>query len=413
MNLTHINTQYIHDAAEQYGTPLYLYDFGAIKDNIDRLSAATTSFKLRYAIKTNPNPHILRWLKKHVESLDVSSSGEVQHAINNGWHGNDIAFTGPAKTKRDFEIALDNNIKSLVVEDLSEAVLLNDIAKERGVIARILIRIAPYAAEKNFGIRLAGRPTQFGIDESLLPAVLDEIRQMEAISLEGFHIYSGSQCLNDEALAEHFQNMWHLFKEAASWWGQPINELVFGAGMGIPYHDNESALTLNTLPAVIEKIEREMQTALPGVESYIEVGRFLVGTAGLFITEVVRLKESHGIKIALCNGGMNNNLVACGHMGGISHRHYSMINASAQSEEKQQYRVVGPLCTAIDTLAHRIELPILKEGDLLAVGCSGSYGPTASPLLFISHPLPKEVAFDSHEDIQEYIDVSWIQLYSV
>ncbi|MGH1486938.1 MAG: hypothetical protein ACRBCI_12015 [Cellvibrionaceae bacterium] len=400
----------IQRAAKEYGTPLYLYDLDSVKENIAKLRSAVADFKLRYAVKTNPNPYLLRWMKDHVESLDVSSSGEIAYAVENEWAGDALEFTGPAKTRKDFEIALDNKVKSIVVEDLTEIELLNNIAQERGELARILIRIAPNAAEKNFGIRLAGRPTQFGIDEDRLEDVLNEIRPMSFVSLEGFHIYSGSQCLDDEALAEHFMNMWLLFKRAIEWWGQPINELVFGAGMGIPYHDGDSELLLDKLPEVINTIREEMKRIIPEVECYIEVGRFLVGTAGLFVTEVVRVKESHGSKIALCDGGMNNNLGACGHMGGISHRHYSMASIPARSDEVEQYKIVGPLCTAIDTLAHRINLPELKEGDLIAVGCSGSYGPTASPLLFISHELPAEVAFHSQSEDKNFADFSWIKL---
>jgi diaminopimelate decarboxylase len=400
----------IQEAAKQFGTPLYLYDLDAIEKNIHQLKSAVGDFKLRYAVKTNPNPHLLSWMKGRVESMDVSSAGEITQVVNNGWSGDDMEFTGPAKTRIDFEIALDNKVKSIVVEDISEIILLNDVAQTRKEIARILIRIAPNAAEKKFGIRLAGRPTQFGIDEDRLESVLQQVKSLESVSLEGFHIYSGSQCLDDEALAEHFDNMWILFKKAIAWWGKPINELVFGAGMGIPYHDGDKELTLSKLPECIRNIRQEMNDVNPGIDCYIEVGRFLVGTAGLFITKVVRVKESHGAKIALCDGGMNNNLGACGHMGGISHRHYSMMNASARSEDVEQYRIVGPLCTAIDTLAHRVDLPVLQEGDLIAVGCSGSYGPTASPLLFISHHLPKEVSMNSQSDDNNFVDVSWIKL---
>lgn len=407
MDLSQIDRDAIKKAAKTYGTPLYLYDVERMQANVDLLREHCSGFKLRYAVKTNPNPFIIEQMKGWVDSMDVSSSGEVTHVCEHSWQGSDIAFTGPAKDRKDLEIALDNNVRSIVVESMDEAKLLNAVAAERNVTARILIRIAPALAEKNFGIRLAGRPTQFGIDEDKLEESFSEIRELKNLSLEGFHIYSGSQCLDDESLAEHFSNMWAIFKQAIALWGGVVNELVFGAGMGIPYHDNESELTLSLLKPVITSIEAEMQS-YPAIDCFIELGRFIVGTGGLFITEVVRVKESRGSNIAICNGGMNHNLGACGHLGGVSHRHYSMVNVSNDTgTDVQRYRVVGPLCTAIDTLAHRIELPTLEKGDLIAVGCSGSYGPSASPLLFISHGLPQEIAFKPSES--RYIDVNWIR----
>lgn len=410
MNFDDFSFESVKQAARTFGTPLYFYDMGVLACNIKKLKEAAKGFKIRYAVKTNPNPFILNWLKDHIESVDVSSAGEVKHAINNGWSGEKIEFTGPAKSDSDLELALENNVGSIVIEDLSEAVSLNAIAGKRGVVARALIRIAPSLAEENFGVRLAGRPTQFGVDQDRLPETFEEIRKLSNIKLAGFHIYSGSQCLNDQSVADHFASMWSIFQEAMQLWGETVDELVFGAGMGIPYHDGDTSLTLEQLPVVAEKIIDEVKSSAPGAECFIEVGRFLVGTAGLFVTEVVRVKESRNSKFVICDGGMNNNLGACGHLGGISHRHYSMVNLSSSDGEEEKYRVVGPLCTAIDTLAHRVKLPKVSAGDLIAVGCSGSYGPTASPLLFIAHDLPKEAVFSKERNpVGESLDVSWIK----
>ncbi|WP_226663471.1 hypothetical protein [Microbulbifer aggregans] len=410
MNFEEFTFDSVSQAARKFGTPLYFYDMGVLGCNIDKLKQATKGFKIRYAVKTNPNPFLLNWLKDHIDSLDVSSSGELKHAIGNGWSSDKIEFTGPAKRDSDLVLALENNVGSVVIEDLSEAISLNDIAREKGVIARVLIRIAPSLAEENFGVRLAGRPTQFGIDQDRLSEVFAEVKKLKHVELAGFHIYSGSQCLNDESIADHFVSMWSVFQEAIQLWGEPINELVFGAGMGIPYHDGDTSLTLDSLPDVASKIIEDVKKISSDIECFIEVGRFLVGSAGLFVTEVVRVKKSRNSNFVICDGGMNNNLGACGHLGGISHRHYSMINLNSLGGEEETYRVVGPLCTAIDTLAHRVKLPKVSVGDLIVVGCSGSYGPTASPLFFIAHDLPKEVVFSrERESTGELKDVSWLK----
>ncbi|AJQ93846.1 alanine racemase [Gynuella sunshinyii] len=411
MNFEGYPLEPVREAGKHFETPFYLYNLDILETNIETLRQATQGFKLRYAVKTNPNPMILNWMKNRVDSVDVSSSGEIILARKQGWQGCDIEFTGPAKTAKDLQLALREQIHSIVIEDLSEAELLNDIARQQGVTARILIRIAPALAEENFGVRLAGRPTQFGVDEDKLPQTLSALQQLTHLHLAGFHIYSGSQCLNDESLANHFANMWAIFQQAMQLWSQPIEELVFGAGMGIPYHDSDNSLKLTHLPAIAQQIREDIASRNLSIECFIEVGRFLIGTAGLFVTRVVRVKESKNTLIAICDGGMNHNLGACGHLGGISHRHYSMINLTGSDKSVEKYRIVGPLCTAIDTLAHRIEMPKISTGDLLAIGCAGSYGPTASPLFFISHALPTEILYTQKEQTNDgFIQADWLTL---
>jgi len=404
----------VKEAAESFGTPLYLYFPDLIQERITRLKAACPEFGVRYAVKTNPNPWLLKWMQGRVESLDVSSSGEVKKALGAGWQGQDIEFTGPAKTRKDLELALAAQVHSIVVEDITEAQLLNDICREQGKRTRILVRIAPMLAEEKFGVRLAGRATQFGVDEDKLSEFFRQVDALENVWIDGLHIYSGSQCLDDDAMVKHFNSMWATFKKALSMLDKPVSELVFGAGMGIPYHDGDPSLSLAPLNECVNAIQQEIRALGFPVRCFVELGRFLVGEAGLFVTEVVRVKESRDNLIAICDGGMNNNLGACGHMGGISHRHYSMrlVSQSSRASDTQRYKVVGPLCTAIDTLAHRIDLPTVAAGDYIAVGCAGSYGPSASPLYFISHGLPKEVVYHGGSEAA-FEEITWLSEHAV
>jgi len=405
----------VRQAVEKFGTPLYLYFPELIASRMAFLRQNTSGFKLRYAVKTNPNPWLLKWLYGKVESLDVSSSGEIDLALSAGWEGKDLEFTGPAKTRSDLDKALDAGIRSIVVEDFSELQLLDELSAARDVVTRVLVRIAPAMAEEKFGVRLAGRPTQFGVDEDTLGAFFQQAAELSHIKIDGFHIYSGSQCLDDEAMATHFTTMWRVFSETIKAFGQPISELVFGAGMGIPYHDGDNHLSLAGLPEAIAEIQHELTELGNPLACYIELGRYLVGEAGLFITEVTRVKNSKGTDIIICDGGMNHNLGACGHLGGVSHRHYSMrvlpqaFNDNGGLDmDTQTYRVVGPLCTAIDTLALRVKLPVTSAGDLVVVGCAGAYGPSASPLFFISHKPPVEAICETISGTAQFENVSWL-----
>lgn len=400
----------VQNAVKEFDTPTYLYDLDAIESRIQSLHRQCPKALLRYAVKCNPNPFLLTWLKNRIASLDVSSAGELRLALDCGWDASRLAFTGPAKTEDDIRYALSVNIRSLVVEDESELRLVSRCAIDQGVTARVLIRIAPQKAEEKFAVRLAGRTTQFGVEEALTPDLMALCSVLGGIELAGLHIYSGSQCLDGSAMAAHFVNLWEAFKRHSQAATQPLDEFVFGAGMGIPYHDGDVPLDLSHLANVWPNIALAAAEYSSAARLYIELGRYLVGEAGYFLTRVVRIKNSKGQAIAICDGGMNNNQGACGLLGGIGHRHYSMINASAEKDRPaQSYRIVGPLCTAIDTLAHNISLPELKVGDVVAVGCSGSYGPTSSPLFFISHKMPREVAVTCTNGTPVLQDYTWIK----
>lgn len=395
--------------ADSFGAPLYLYIPDLIEQRVELVRKACSGMGIRYAVKTNPNPWLLDWFRSRIESLDVSSSGELDLGLQQGWKPADIEFTGPAKTVADLRKAVEAGVGSIVVEDLSELRLLNEVAGELQQQVRFLVRIAPRQAESGFGVRLAGRVTQFGVDEEDLPDFIAAAKAMKNVRLDGFHIYSGSQCLDDEVMAAHFESMWTLFQQAIRLYGEPVSELVFGAGMGIPYHEGDETLTLDGLAPVTGRIMAEIAALDFKVKAFVEVGRFLVGEAGFFITRVIRVKSSMGKPVVICDGGMNHNLGACGHLGGVSHRHYKMAlikTTSAPSEETFNYRIVGPLCTAIDTLALNIRLPEVIEGDLIAVSCSGSYGPTSSPLFFISHAQPREVVHSLDGKLAK--DITWL-----
>lgn len=400
-----------HQAAERFPTPFYLYDFSKIEQQIAALSSATHGvFAIRYAVKTNPNPALLSWLRGRVQSLDVSSIGEIRHTLRTGWLASELEFTGPAKTEAELVEALELGIGSLVLEDEDEVRIVARWAAQHGRRVPILLRISPQAPENRFAVRLAGRPTQFGIDEEVLERVMDLVLSSPSLELVGFHVYSGSQCLDGVTLATHFRDIWDLFCRAGRSMSAGVKELVFGGGLGIPYHEGEEPLSLGPLADVTAEIARDLPQKFPNARAYVETGRFLVGEAGLFVTRIVRVKESRAVRIGVCDGGMNHDLGACGHLGGAAHRHYALRNLSATAERSREtVRLVGPLCTAIDTLALRVDLPELKAGDLVGVPCGGAYGPTASPLYFIGHAFPSEVRLVEREgENSSFEDVSWL-----
>ncbi len=383
-------------AARDFGTPCYVYLMDEVRERVDQTrSAFGGRFRISYAVKSNPNPGLLRRLGGVVDLLDVSSAGEIVRAVGCGWAADALSFTGPGKTRRELETAVDAGIGEVVVESVDEAELLNAVAQAAGRQQRILVRIAPQRMPRGFGVSMSGKPTQFGIDEEEIDSAIDTIRRLANLDLVGLHIYSGTQCLKPEAIVDNYQIFIDIFGRVCNAHGVSPQRLVFGSGIGIPYHEGDQPVDL---AAVAEMINPRLDTLKSGrlfskTDLVLETGRYLVGEAGFYVTRVVRRKQSRGVEIGICDGGMNHHLGAAGHLGSVVQRNYRMfkLGVGRDQEAERTYTLVGPLCTTIDTLARQVKLRGLEAGDLIAIHCSGAYGVTASPIHFISHRPPKEI----------------------
>jgi diaminopimelate decarboxylase len=393
--------------ARRFGTPYFVYFLDEVRDRLDMLREAFGDrFLISYAVKSNPNPTILNWLRGFVAALDISSGGELRRALAAGWTTDRISFTGPAKRHWELVDSVAAGVAKLVLESVREAEDLNVVAKEAGCIQPVLLRVAPASLPRGFGVNMAGKPTQFGVDEEDALDAIREILRLDHLRLIGFHAYSGTQCLDATAVGENLGNFARIFRALARTADIHPDALVFGAGFGIPYHEDSGTLNISAVARAMAPVfdELDSDSRIAGAKLYLEMGRFLVGEAGLYVTRVTRLKQSRGNEIAICDGGMNHHLGACGHLGSVIHRNYRIFKVSGEiSHPNRRYELVGPLCTSIDRLGHAIELPELHEGDLLAVHCSGAYGLTASPVNFISHEPPREFAVEG-ADIREITD---------
>jgi diaminopimelate decarboxylase len=377
--------------AAAFGTPAYVYLEDRIVERLAALEGAFGAwFGLSFAVKSNPNAHLLKWLHGRVPYLDVSSGGEFAKALEAGWDAGALSFTGPGKRDAELRATIGAGLGELVVESLDEARRADGIARMLGLRQDVLVRIAPDRVPKGFGDQMAGRPSPFGVDVEVAAETLAEIMALPGLRVAGLHIYSGTQCLKPAAIAENWRIFMGIFGDLCDGAGLCPETLVFGSGLGIPYHPGDEALDLGL---IAEQIGGELDIFLnryPGVKAVLELGRHLVGEAGFFVTRVVGIKESRGTRIVICDGGMNAHLAASGHFGMVLRRAYAMhVVGGLGPEEKVD--VVGPLCTSIDRLGTGVVLPRLEPGDLIAIHASGAYGPSASPVGFISHPQPIEI----------------------
>jgi diaminopimelate decarboxylase len=386
-------------AAREHGTPCFVYFLDDIRERVNELKRAFGErFHLSYAVKSNPNPELLRRLREHVHLLDVSSGGELERGLRTGFPAEALTFSGPGKRNPELEAAVTHRIGGIIVESVGEATRLAEIAARRAETANVLVRISPSELPPGFGVRMSGKPTPFGIDEEEIDEALAEILALERIRLLGLHIYSGTQCLRPEAIAENIGIHARIFRGLAVRHDLTPELLVFGSGFGIPYHEDDVPLDVRLVAEkaspVLDALREDRR--FRATRMVLEMGRYLVGEAGFFLTRVVSQKRSRGTDICICDGGMNHHLGACGHLGSVIPRNYRMFKVSEDPTPaaSQEYDLAGPLCTSIDTLGRRVKLPRLEVSDVIAIRSSGAYGVSASPIHFIQHPPPRELLIE-------------------
>ena len=369
-------------------TPCYLYDRERIAARVRDLRARLSPrVRLHYAIKANPMPALVCAMARLTDGLDVASGGELGVALDSGMDPEHISFAGPAKSEA--ELARAHAAGVLVnLESLREARLLSAIAARTGRPARVAIRCNLPFELKSSGMKMTGGAKQFGIEPEDLPDMFALIAAGD-LRFEGFHLYAGSQNLKAEAIIEaqcrsYDQALeWLRDAPAAPRW---IN---LGGGFGIPYAAHERPLELEPVTANLNMLAKRLERDVPGAEIVVELGRYLVGEAGLYVARVVDRKVSRGQVFLLTDGGMHHHLAASGNFGQVIRKNYPVaVNGRPGTEPGlgEIASVVGPLCTPLDLLADKAALGVADVGDLVVVFQSGAYGRTASPRDFPRAP---------------------------
>lgn len=373
------------------GTPLYIYDRNIIRQKTQELRAVFPSrIKLHYAIKANPMPALVGFIKDYVDGFDVASSFEMQTALNAGIKSQDISFAGPGKTDSEIKQALAAGVL-LNTESLNEIKRIIKIAQDQKYTPRFSIRINPQFEMKSSGMKMSGGSKPFGIDSEAVPEVIDHIDKA-GYQLEGFHIYSGSQNLNADIICESQNKTLQMLLQIKPFVKSNLLSINLGGGFGIPYFEGEQDLDIQKIGKNLGEIEKQLHDSFPQAEVVIELGRYLVGESGLYVAQIVDKKISREQIFLVVDGGMNHHLAASGNLGQVIKKNYPIVIANKLNGSNQEaVTIAGPLCTPLDLLAQNIQLPQCEAGDYVAVLQSGAYGVTASPKDFLSHPHPKEI----------------------
>ncbi|NSL55291.1 pyridoxal-dependent decarboxylase, exosortase A system-associated [Uliginosibacterium sp. IMCC34675] len=386
-----IGGQSVSQLATELGTPFYAYARAVIDARIAHLRAALpAAIKLHYAIKANPMPSLVAHMTGLVDGLDVASGGELAVALASGMDTREISFAGPAKREPELEAAVRAGVL-LNVESFREVELLATLSQRLGLPARVAVRVNPDFELKSSGMKMGGGPKPFGVDAENVPELLQRIGDL-GLAFEGFHLFAGSQNLRSEAIVEAQQLSFELAVRLAAHAPAPVRTLNLGGGFGIPYFPGDAPLDLAPIGANLAALAELAKTKLPHAELVIELGRYLVGEAGVYVCRVVDRKVSRGQTFLVCDGGLHHHLAASGNFGQLIRKNYPVIIGNkAAPERTETVSVVGPLCTPLDILAERMELALALPGDLVVVFQSGAYGFSASPRDFLGHPQAKEV----------------------
>jgi diaminopimelate decarboxylase len=378
-------------AARVGQTPFYAYDRGLLRARVAKLrQALPKAIRLHYAMKANPMPALVCLMASLVDGIDVASAGELKVALDAGTHPSEVSFAGPGKRESELRQAVAARVL-INVESMREVELLGAISRDLAMPARIAVRVNPDFELKGSGMKMGGGPKPFGVDVAQLPALFERIAA-HGLDFEGFHLFAGSQNLRAESICEAQVKSYELAQSLADIAPGPVRFLNLGGGFGIPYFPGERRLNLgpiaDNLAALVERASRE----LPEATMVIELGRFLVGEAGIYVARVVDRKVSRGQVFLVTDGGLHHHLAASGNFGQVIRKNYPVtIGNKVTGYGDEVASVVGPLCTPLDLLADRMDLPVAEVGDLVVIFQSGAYGASASPQAFLGHPTCVEV----------------------
>jgi diaminopimelate decarboxylase len=378
--------------AERIGrTPFFAYSRDLITHRVGELrEALPKGVLLHYAVKANPMPAVVQHLTGLVDGFDVASGGELQLVLDTAMPRDEISFAGPGKTNDEIREAVAAGIV-INLESAREMERAADAGSELGVTPKVAVRINPDFELKSAGMQMSGGPKQFGVDAEVVPQMLGRMRDLD-LDFRGFHIFSGSQNLKAEQLIEAQRKTIELAVSLSAHAPAPVRMLNIGGGFGIPYFPGDEHLDIKTVGGKLAEQMPKVADAMPEAKVIIELGRYMVGEAGIYVARVIDRKVSRGQVFLVTDGGLHHHLPVSGNFGQVLRKNYPLAIANKMDlEAVETVDVVGCLCTPLDRLGDKCHLPRAEEGDLVVIFHSGAYGPTASPAGFLSHPAPAEV----------------------
>lgn len=366
-------------------TPLFVYSRRMLTEKVAQLRVAMPQrLGIHFAMKANPFAPVLDIMSNLVDGFDVASAGEMTMAFAAGVSPQKISFAGPGKRDAELAAAIHHGV-TLNLESEGEAERALAIAAREGRTARLAIRVNPEFDLKGSGMKMGGGAKPFGVDAERVPALARRIIKAGA-EWHGLHIFAGSQALSADAIIETQGQTLDLAARLAEEIGAPLPHCNLGGGIGIPYFPGDEPVDVVAVGAALEARFSALPEVLRDTRFNIELGRYLVGEAGVYLTRIVDRKVSHGEVFLVTDGGLHHQLAASGNFGTVVRRNYPVAIATRfGAPVEEEASIVGCLCTPMDKLAEKAGFPRAEVGDLVAIFCAGAYGASASPAAFLGH----------------------------
>jgi diaminopimelate decarboxylase len=376
----------IAELADRFGTPLYVYDADVMRRVYQRLRGLLDPrVDIMYSAKANPNISVCAVMHSLGAGLEVSSLAELITAVRAGVPGRDIIFLGPGKSREELQACCAYGIRAVACESLDELAQLQDLHPPRDM--RIMLRINPAFQATGSRLAMGGKPRQFGIDQELLLRT-EASSVVRRSGVTGIHAYLGTRILDPAAIIANTCGILGAAEDLASTIGFPLDVVDIGGGLGVPYFDGEEELDIGQTAEGVNDAVASFRARHQSTQVITELGRYLVALSGTYVVRARYVKESRGEWFVVTDGGTNHHMAAVG-IGSFVKRNFPVRSLSRRPASRT-YTVTGPLCTPNDVVGKRVALPEVRPGDLLAVDRSGAYGPSASPVLFLSHGHPAE-----------------------
>ena len=368
------------DLAASHGTPVFVYSLAVAQGQWQRLREALPArVKLAFAVKANPHPALLKAFATLGSAFDCASGGELTRVKALGVGPGRVFYTGPGKRTEELALALVQGVR-VQADGWEDLERLEALAQSP---VSVNLRVHPMAGIKERSRIIGGTgPSAFGVDEEQLPAFLERAATLRKVTIRGLHVFAASNERDASSLLATHGYVLEMAKGLHEKYGLTLEQIDLGGGLGVPYTAEETPLDLKALGRGLA----ELLVAHPWFTGtlVLEPGRFLAAQCGVYLSRVVRVKESRGVRFAILEAGVNHLLRPL-----LTGQPFPVKAVGGQGPLRPA-TLAGPLCTSLDRLGE-VELPELQPGSLLAFGTVGAYGFTEAMTPFLSHPVPTEI----------------------
>ena len=370
----------VQDIAKKFGTPIYCYSYQQLKENISNFKKNFNSFTplICFAIKSNTNVNIIKEIRKFGLGADVVSMGELMMALKAGIDPKKIVFSGVGKTSEEISYAIDKKILLINAESKSEIIEIERIAKIKGLVVNIGIRLNPNTDAKTLKqISTGKKGNKFGVDEKVFFELVKYLNISKNINLKCLSVHIGSQILDHKP----YEKMLNVIDKIVKKSNHNFEFIDLGGGMGISYEKNNKKLNYQKYNKAIKKFLKNHKSKI-----IFEPGRSIVGNIGSLISKVIYIKENDKKDFIILDAAMNDLMRPA--LYGANHRTLPVIKTNQTS--KKVYEFVGPICESTDKFTTLKKFQKLKEKDLVVMCDVGAYGMSLSSNYNI-RPKPAEV----------------------